>query len=87
MRAMEFMGLAAVLHAIQHAIRGAQKLFRRVAIFRKRGDAGADGKARLFRFRGEPFPNARGTRAKQYLSELPAEPERIRLRHSAPRYR
>jgi hypothetical protein len=48
----------ASFHAIESAIGSAEKLFRRVAILGKRGDAGADGKRGHFHFRGETFPNA-----------------------------
>jgi hypothetical protein len=42
---------AAILHAIQSAVRSGKKLFGGVAIFRKRGDAGARGECRRFGFR------------------------------------
>src|SRR5262249_35587952 len=49
---------AAMLHAVESAIRCSKKFFRCITIFRKRGHAGACGKSRAFRFRGHTFANA-----------------------------
>src|SRR5258707_11581425 len=49
---------AAIFHAVQSAVRSSKKLFGGVAIFRKRGDAGAHGECRRFGLGGQSFPNA-----------------------------
>src|SRR5258708_6628056 len=49
---------AAIFHAIQGALSGSKKFFRGVAIFRKRGDAGAHGECRRFTPGGQPPADA-----------------------------
>jgi hypothetical protein len=48
---------AAVLHAVERAVRGAQKLFRRVSVFGKRRNSSANGKRGNFRLGRETFSN------------------------------
>src|SRR5271166_5616567 len=47
-----------MLHAVEHAIRSAQKLFRGVAVLRISSDTGADRKAGFFLFAGKTFTNS-----------------------------
>src|SRR5262249_23579842 len=49
---------SAMFHAVEGPVGGGQKLFGRVAIFRKCCSAGAGGQSRGFRFRRHPFVDA-----------------------------
>ena len=62
-------GAAAMLHAIEGAIRGGEKLFSGIAILWISGNAGADGEGWFLRLGGQAFPNAiRNTRGKLFGS-------------------
>jgi hypothetical protein len=76
----------AMFHAVERAVSSAQKLFRRIAIVRKRGNTGANGKRGRLGFGGEAFANSGNdtggnvrARFRKYESEFVAAITRGRI--------